>query len=104
MGFSPAGTTASIRPATRPPSTPLLCHEIHCDYGAVCEVGADGFPRCTCHFNCTFGGGGGGGAAATMAMMAPGTRFEPVCASDLRLYPSECDMLKEGCQRQRELR
>lgn len=65
---------------------PKMCEAIRCDFGAICELGDDGFPRCTCQFNCTF---------------APGS---PVCASDLKLYETECEMRREACHRQTELR
>ncbi|CAL8148206.1 unnamed protein product [Orchesella dallaii] len=65
---------------------PKMCETIRCDFGAICELGEDGFPRCTCQFNCTF---------------APGN---PVCASDLKLYVTECEMRREACHRQTELR
>jgi agrin len=63
------------------------CKDIHCDYEATCELGPDNFPRCSCLFDC----------AASKAS-------KPVCASDLRLYPSMCAMKLEACQRQEELR
>lgn len=62
------------------------CKDIHCFYEATCELGPDNFPRCTCQFDCSSQGG------------------KPVCASDLRLYPSVCAMKMEACQRQEELR
>lgn len=62
-----------------------VCKDIHCDYEASCELGPDNFPRCSCKFDCQGGG-------------------KMVCASDLRLYPSLCEMKMEGCQRQEELR
>jgi coxsackievirus/adenovirus receptor len=66
------------------------CRDIHCDYDATCELGPDNFPRCSCHFDCVAAMGEGGG--------------KPVCASDMRMYPSICVMKMEGCQRQEELR
>lgn len=66
------------------------CRDIHCDFEATCELGPDGFPRCTCQFDCT--------SAALLAAS------KPVCASDLRMYPSLCAMKMEACQRQEELR
>lgn len=66
------------------------CRDIHCDFDATCELGPDNFPRCSCHFDCGSAMGEGGG--------------KPVCASDMRLYPSVCVMKMEGCQRQEELR
>lgn len=62
-----------------------VCKDIKCDYDATCEVGPDGFPRCSCIFNCS-------------------TDTSPVCASDVRTYNSLCLMKMEGCQRQQELR
>ncbi|GJQ68230.1 hypothetical protein Trydic_g10765 [Trypoxylus dichotomus] len=64
------------------------CRDIHCDYEATCELGPDNFPRCICQFDCTD------------ASLHP----KPVCASDLRIYPSLCAMKMEACQRQEELR
>ena len=63
-----------------------MCEAIRCDFGAVCELGEDGFPRCTCQFNCST-------AVANS-----------VCGSDLKLYVNDCVMRREGCHRQTELR
>lgn len=68
---------------------PKLCESIRCDYDALCEIGQDGFPRCTCQFSCNGTNSNTGG---------------PVCASDLKLYPNECEMKREACHRQTELR
>ncbi|XP_035709385.1 agrin isoform X4 [Folsomia candida] len=68
------------------PASSKLCDSIHCEHGSVCEIGGDSYPRCTCQFNCTF---------------APGS---PICASDLKLYPTDCEMRREACHRQTELR
>ncbi|VVC30264.1 Concanavalin A-like lectin/glucanase domain,EGF-like, conserved site,Laminin G domain,Follistatin-like, N- [Cinara cedri] len=62
-----------------------VCKDIKCDFDATCEVGPDGFPRCSCIFNCT-------------------ANVSPVCGSDFRIYNSSCLMKMEGCQRQQELR
>ncbi|KAK7792852.1 hypothetical protein R5R35_009634 [Gryllus longicercus] len=67
------------------------CRDIRCDFDATCELGPDNFPRCSCLFDCSV-------AAAV------GADTKPVCASDLRVYPSLCAMKMEGCQRQEELR
>nr|XP_037866862.1 agrin isoform X2 [Bombyx mori] len=64
-----------------------VCRDIRCDFGASCEVGADGYPRCSCLFECPHD-----------------DEYFPVCASDFRLYTSLCAMRKEGCQKQLELR
>ncbi|GBP15490.1 Agrin [Eumeta japonica] len=66
---------------------PSACRDIRCDFGASCEVGDDGYPRCSCLFECP-----------------PDDEYFPVCASDFRLYTSLCAMRKEGCQKQLELR
>lgn len=66
------------------------CRDIHCDFDATCELGPDNFPRCTCQFDC-----------ASAALL---DNTKPVCASDLRIYPSLCAMKMEACQRQEELR
>ncbi|XP_026732130.1 agrin-like [Trichoplusia ni] len=63
------------------------CRDIRCDFGASCEIGSDGYPRCSCLFECTHD-----------------NEYFPVCASDFRLYTSLCAMRKEGCQKQLELR
>ena len=99
-------TTATIRPQVTLPNAIInnrnsvvvsgneaereACRDIHCDYDATCELGPDNFPRCSCHFDCASAMGEGGG--------------KPVCASDMRIYPSICVMKMEGCQRQEELR
>ncbi|XP_050532357.1 agrin-like [Daktulosphaira vitifoliae] len=62
-----------------------VCKDIKCDFDATCEVGPDGFPRCSCLFNCS-------------------NNNYPVCSSDFRIYNSLCLMKMEGCQRQHELR
>ncbi|XP_035453783.2 agrin isoform X2 [Spodoptera frugiperda] len=68
-------------------ANPSACRDIRCDFGASCEIGSDGYPRCSCLFECPHE-----------------TEYFPVCASDFRLYPSLCAMRKEGCQKQLELR
>lgn len=77
-----------------PDKTPVsaereACKDIHCDYEATCELGPDNFPRCSCLFDCS---------------VATSKGTKPVCASDLRMYPSMCAMKLEACQRQEELR
>ncbi|KAG6440429.1 hypothetical protein O3G_MSEX001336 [Manduca sexta] len=67
--------------------SPTACRDIRCDFGASCEIGPDGYPRCSCPFECPHD-----------------DEYFPVCASDFRLYPSMCAMRKEGCQEQLELR
>lgn len=62
-----------------------VCARVRCAYEATCAVQA-GQPRCACLFDC---------AAAPPA---------PVCASDLRLYPTLCHMKLEACRRQEDLR
>ncbi|XP_065165794.1 agrin-like isoform X2 [Atheta coriaria] len=73
------------------PDSVEVCRDIRCDHDATCELGADNFPRCACRFNCStemdVDGGGG-----------------PVCASDLRIYASACDMRMAACEKQQELR
>ncbi|XP_044740905.1 agrin-like isoform X2 [Chrysoperla carnea] len=66
------------------------CRDIHCDFEATCELGPDKFPRCTCRFDCN-----------SPDVVA---NSKPVCASDIRTYPSLCAMKMEACQRQEELR
>lgn len=68
-------------------ASPIACRDIRCDFGASCGLGSDGYPRCSCLFECP-----------------PDDEYFPVCASDFRLYPSLCAMRKEGCQKQLELR
>lgn len=68
-------------------ANPMACRDIRCDFGASCEIGADGYPRCSCLFECPHD-----------------DEYFPVCASDFRLYTSLCAMRKEGCQKQLELR
>lgn len=63
-----------------------VCDSIRCEFGAICEIGEDSYPRCTCQSNCTTHAG------------------PPICASDLKLYSTECEMRKEACHRQTELR
>ena len=61
------------------------CRDIRCDFEATCELDSEGYPRCSCLFDC-------------------GEETTPVCGSDLRTYPSLCAMRVEACQRQEELR
>ncbi|XP_041975156.1 agrin-like isoform X2 [Aricia agestis] len=68
-------------------TSPSACRDIRCDFDASCEIGFDGYPRCSCLFECP-----------------ADNEYFPVCASDFRLYPSLCAMRKEGCQKQLELR
>lgn len=75
-------------PSKISPSESDACRDIHCDFDATCELGPDNFPRCTCKFDCN----------NTIS------NSKPVCASDLRMYPSMCVMKLESCQRQEELR
>lgn len=73
------------------------CKDIYCDFEATCELGPDNFPRCTCKFECN--------STSTSGNLQPtSSKEKPVCASDLRLYPSLCAMKLESCQRQEELR
>jgi len=65
---------------------PKVCESIRCEYGAICEMGDDGYPRCTCQTDCAH---------------SPGNS---ICASDLKLYANECEMRREACHRQTELR
>ncbi|XP_066155435.1 agrin-like isoform X4 [Euwallacea fornicatus] len=105
----PAGSTTLGSLTNAPPTEPVTgqtdnfisntssnakeaCRDIHCDFEATCELGPDNFPRCTCKFDC-----------ASAALANP-VSTKPVCASDLRIYPSICAMKMEACQRQEELR
>ncbi|XP_066971041.1 LOW QUALITY PROTEIN: agrin-like [Macrobrachium rosenbergii] len=63
-----------------------VCASMTCEYGSTCTVLADGLPRCSCRLDCS------------------NVPQNPVCASDLKMYSSECLMIREGCQRQVELR
>ncbi|GBP15556.1 Agrin [Eumeta japonica] len=66
-----------------------VCARVQCAYEATCAVDSNGQPRCACLFDC---------AAATASSSTP------VCASDLRLYPTLCHMKLEACRRQEDLR
>ncbi|XP_047025753.1 agrin-like [Helicoverpa zea] len=68
-----------------------VCARVQCAYEATCAVDSNGQPRCACLFDCA--------AAAAAA-----TSSAPVCASDLRLYPTLCHMKLEACRRQEDLR
>lgn len=70
-------------PPTPPPDP---CNVMNCEFGSTCLILEDGLPRCSCTLNCT------------------AHQLEPVCASDLKMYSSECAMNREACQRQVELR
>ncbi|XP_063395250.1 agrin-like [Cydia fagiglandana] len=73
------------------PTGTAVCARVQCAYEATCAVDSNGQPRCACLFDCA-------AAAAAAATSAP------VCASDLRLYPTLCHMKLESCRRQEELR
>lgn len=88
IGVSPLEVSTVTEGSTVPERE--ACRDIHCDYEATCELGPDNFPRCTCHFDCN-----------SPAVVASS---KPVCASDMRMYPSLCAMKMEACQRQEELR
>ncbi|XP_026471084.1 agrin-like [Ctenocephalides felis] len=64
------------------------CKDIRCDFSATCELGEDGFPRCVCRFDCE----------------NEDFSAEKICASDMRLYKSVCEMAKEACNLQQDLR
>ncbi|XP_060806535.1 agrin-like [Amyelois transitella] len=82
------GSTDSLGPTDDSATlSTSACRDIRCDFGASCEIGADGYPRCSCLFECPHE-----------------LEYFPVCASDFRLYSSLCAMRKEGCQKQLELR
>ncbi|CAG9581467.1 unnamed protein product [Danaus chrysippus] len=66
-----------------------VCARVQCAYEATCAVDGNGQPRCACLFDC---------AAAAASSSAP------VCASDLRMYPTLCHMKLESCRRQEDLR
>ncbi|XP_026320027.1 agrin-like isoform X1 [Hyposmocoma kahamanoa] len=68
-----------------------VCARVQCAYEATCAVDSNGQPRCACLFDCA--------AAAASALTSA-----PVCASDLRLYPTLCHMKLESCRRQEDLR
>jgi len=84
-GAFAVGTGFDSTPSPSPAAPGDVCRDIRCDYNATCEVGVDLYPRCVCRFNCS-------------------TTGEAVCASDRRLYTNACEMQREGCQRQEELR
>ncbi|KAG0728646.1 Agrin [Chionoecetes opilio] len=63
-----------------------VCSGMTCEYGSSCTVLRDGLPRCSCKLDCS------------------NVPQSPVCASDLKMYSNECLMIREGCQRQVELR
>ncbi|KAG6440444.1 hypothetical protein O3G_MSEX001274 [Manduca sexta] len=67
-----------------------VCARVQCAFEATCAVDSNGQPRCACLFDC---------AAAAAAHTST-----PVCASDLRLYPTLCHMKLEACRRQEDLR
>ena len=85
--FPPVQITPHIleQPPTPPPDPCLI---MNCEFGSNCVILEDGLPRCSCTLNCT----------------EEKHSTEPVCASDLKMYPSECAMNREACQRQVELR
>nr|XP_022901915.1 agrin-like isoform X3 [Onthophagus taurus] len=90
LKFDPFTETPTVSGAESSAAEKEACRDIHCDFEATCELGPDNFPRCTCQFDC-----------ANAALEASS---KPVCASDLRTYPSLCAMKMEACQRQEELR
>ncbi|XP_026758909.2 agrin-like [Galleria mellonella] len=77
--------------SSEPGASTAVCARVQCAYEATCAVDSNGQPRCACLFDCA-------AAAAAAASSAP------VCASDLRLYPTLCHMKLEACRRQEDLR
>ncbi|XP_060804776.1 agrin [Amyelois transitella] len=77
--------------SSEPGASKAVCARVQCAYEATCAVDSHGQPRCACLFDCA------AAAAAT-------TSAAPVCASDLRLYPTLCHMKLEACRRQEDLR
>ncbi|XP_049772393.1 agrin-like [Schistocerca cancellata] len=70
------------------PYPEATCEETTCELGATCEQPAGGGPAvCACRFDC-----------------AAAPRDGPLCASDLRVYPSTCALRAEACHARRELR
>nr|CAD7261621.1 unnamed protein product [Timema shepardi] len=54
-----------------------LCQDVKCKFGARCEAG-----ECVCPTNCSSG---------------PTELTEPVCASNMVTYPSECELQRASC-------
>ncbi|KAI8439246.1 hypothetical protein MSG28_013085 [Choristoneura fumiferana] len=77
--------------SSEPGAGTAVCARVQCAYEATCAVDSNGQPRCACLFDCA--------AAAAAAVTSA-----PVCASDLRLYPTLCHMKLESCRRQEDLR
>ncbi|XP_039761430.1 agrin-like isoform X2 [Pararge aegeria] len=82
-------TLDDVEGSTEPTTGTAVCARVQCAYEATCAVDGNGQPRCACLFDC---------AAAAAAASAP------VCASDLRMYPTLCHMKLEACRRQEDLR
>ncbi|KAG5835626.1 hypothetical protein ANANG_G00246010 [Anguilla anguilla] len=63
------------------------CSEVTCSYGSTCAQSSDGLSaKCMCPLSC--------GAPAE----------PPVCGSDGRDYPSECELHKQACAEQKNIR
>ncbi|XP_067005728.2 agrin-like [Anabrus simplex] len=57
-----------------------LCAGVKCKFGARCEAG-----ECVCPTNCSLGNS------------IDASLSEPVCASNMKTYPSECELQKASC-------
>ncbi|KOB68636.1 putative agrin [Operophtera brumata] len=85
--------------SSEPGAGTAVCARVQCAYEATCAVDSNGQPRrglggnyiYACLFDCA-------------AAAAASTTSNPVCSSDLRLYPTLCHMKLEACRRQEDLR
>ena len=101
--------STSILQTTSPVSTTSAhqdpCLLLNCQFGSSCVILEDGLPRCSCFINCSVEGTSIlEKLDETSIASSNGVTDITVCGSDLKIYPSLCEMRRQACKTQIELR